>query len=177
MLPPFDEDRLKQQLQALTPVQRVRFGLACVQRMLPNYARFAAEIGRAPGNELDAAIHVLQEYSAGAEPNPQTVRAIVADLEQLAPDSDDYDTLHTGPAQDVIFAICGLLDIFAGEDSIDKTALAARYATDSIDLLVQEEQDMSPEDPERERRITESARMQEELRQQQSNIEELLAEN
>lgn len=56
------------------------------------------------------------------------------------------------------------------ENDVDKIVQAATYATDSVDLYVQEIENMSPNDPTLEKKILAHHLMQRELAQQEENL-------
>lgn len=65
--------------------------------------------------------------------------------------------------------MCSLLDYYA-EGKLEQVALAARYPTDSIDLYVQEIEQMVPQDPALEAKILGHHLMQRELARQDRDL-------
>jgi uncharacterized protein YjaG (DUF416 family) len=104
-----------------------------------------------------------------AQTNKEIVDANSA-CELAAPSSDDFTSIYVTAAQDACFAVCSLLD-YVLENDIDKIVQAATYATDSVDLFVQEADGIEPGDPELEAKILGHPLMQRELERQDSDLE------
>lgn len=73
-------------------------------------------------------------------------------------------------AQDACFSICGLLDFLLDPDTCKIVEVGA-YATDSVDLYVQEIENMDSRAPDLERRILHHRLMQRELAKQREDLE------
>ena len=69
----------------------------------------------------------------------------------------------------ILRAVCCLLDYLI-ENDVDKVVQVAAYATDSVDLYVQEIEDMAPNDPLLEQKILKHHLMQRELKQQEKDL-------
>jgi hypothetical protein len=177
MLPAFDEQALRERLTALPQAKALAFGAACAERILPNYLRFMRETGWGRIDRLRRALDLvwkIVETDIGTDED--VIRQILAECEATAPDSEDFGSLFTSGAQDACFAICNLLD-FVLEKSNKCIVLAARYPTDSIDLYVQEVENIAPQDPMLESKILSHPLMQQELARQRRDLDVLQAES
>ena len=171
MLPRFDEQAVASALRGLSWRARLAFGAACAGRILPNYARFRAETGWGHLQILQGALSYLWDVAVGAiEVDGQTVGDWTTRSEAQTPDSEAFESLFTSSAQDSVFAICALLDFCAAGD-VGKVILAARYPTDSIDLYVQELEQMDPQASNLEDLILSTPLMQQELSRQGRDLE------
>lgn len=171
MEPAFNEKSSLEALAKLQAHQQLAFAAACCERLLPSYATFQREASWGDLGPLRRALDAVWDACAGSPPAPSGVRALTADCEACAPDSDDFTFLHTAAAQDAVFAICALLD-FLLDGEVAHLATPPRFATDTVDLIVQENEDIDPADPRLEQRTLEHALMQQELVRQRRDLAE-----
>ena len=149
--------------------QQLAFGAACCERMLPNYETFMREVSWGDVGPLRRAIDAVWDACRGTRPSEVQLRNMLAQCEQCAPDSEDYTSLYTSPAQDAVFALCSLLDFLLDGD-VGHVVNVPRCSIDSVDLVVQEQEHMDPRDPLREQKILEHTLMQQELMRQQRDL-------
>lgn len=149
--------------------QMLVFGALCCERMLPSYPAFVAEASWgdfAPVRRgLDAVWAVIE---GGALSEDDRVAFLLA-CQACVPDSEEFHTTHTAAAQDAAFSVCFLL-AFLFEKKLERVVTIARYATDTVDLIVQEQEDMDTSDPDREQMILEHPLMQQELERQRRDL-------
>jgi len=138
--------------------------------LLPNYRRFFDETKWGDVTPIEHALDYLAR-SAGTQtlPAESECRRLAAECEAQAPRSEEFSALFTTSAQDAVFAVCSLLD-YCAERKLDQVVLAARYAADSIDLYVQETEQMRPGDPALEAKILAHRLMQQELERQERDL-------
>ena len=170
----FDPEALARQLQSLDVRKQALFGWACCCRLQPTVQRFQAEIGP---NFSAAALRqgleeVIEFVKTGAKKPAPEIQALAATCEALASKLEDFDSLYADTTQDAMLAVCNLMN-FAARQTLDSVVNAARYPTDSVDLYVQEVENMHPQDPELERKILNHRLMQQELRRQQRDLSEI----
>ena len=169
-LPAFNSLVLADRLTRLDDLQQLAFGAACCERLLPNYLAFQKESGWGNVGPIRDALNLVWLYLRGQQStSQQEINNLIVSCEAAAPDSEIYETLFVTSAQDACFAICSLLDYLVKTDP-DKIVQVARYATDSVDLYVQEIENMLPNDPELEQRILNHPLMQRELMKQEKDI-------
>ena len=172
MEPAFDNATTRAALSKLQVHQQVAFAAACCERMLPNYATFMREVGWGDPGPLRRALDGLWLACEGKIPSETELRDLLARCETCAPDSDDFESLYVAAAQDAVFAICAVLD-FLLDDDLDRLVSAPQLATDSVDLVVQERENMDSADPQLERKILEHPLMQQELQRQKRDLAEV----
>ena len=148
----FEPEQLKKTLVQLELHQQLAFGTACSERLLPIYRSFSSEASWGEPETLREGLDLLWRIVSAGELDELLVRGSISNCEKQAPHSDDFDFLYTSPAQNAVFSICGLLDFLLDLD-LGGVILAAGYPVDSIDLLVQEQEDLDPRDPQLEERI------------------------
>ena len=165
-------EHLQEQLAALSSTQCVAFAASCCERALPNYACFQKATGWGALNVLRRAVDAGWSTAFGERPTDDELLRLRDACELAIPDGEDYDSLFTSSAQDAAVAACNLLDYLR----TDEAALVPRIVRcliASIDLLVQERENMNPQDPEREARILEHPLMQQEILRQVHDLEEV----
>jgi uncharacterized protein YjaG (DUF416 family) len=172
MQPKFNAAALKTRLSGMPFIGQLIFGALCCERLLPNFLQFAQDESSL-GVPLRAALDVAWSIAEGQAADTDDTRAKSAACEASAPSSDESDSLLVTAAQDACFAICSLLDYALKLDTNDIVEVA-RFATDSIDLFVQEVNSLHPQDPQLEQKILNDPLMQRELVQQDLDLEQLV---
>jgi len=164
----FDEDRLRQSLTRLDPWRQVAFMALCCERMVPNYDRFAADSGFGDSQVLrrgiDAAWSWLESDRA-----PDDLKSIRAQVEQQAPNTEDFSSPFTSAALDAANAVASLLEAVDDPDGADPVEVAS-LARDTVDLYVQEIESLDPNDRGLEDAIRRHPLMQAELRRQRDDL-------
>lgn len=165
----FNGFALKNRLIVLDRNRQLAFGALCCERLFPNYLAFQHDSGWGDAALMRAALDCVWACLRDQPPSSEEIENITSSCEDAAPSSDDFDSLYVTAAQDACFAICALLDYLL-ESDIDKIVQAATYATDSVDLYVQEIENMAPNDPKLEQKILMHRLMQRELTQQEEDL-------
>lgn len=169
ILPAFDKEKLKKQLFFLTREQQLAFAVLCCERLIPNYKRFFEETQY--GNlyylleGVSIVWHEVKKQSVGVE----KISSTNIECENCAPSSSDHASILVTAAQDACFSVCALLDYIVKPDG-EKIVLPAMYATDTVDLLVQEFENMKPNDSRLEEKINTHPAMQQELQMQKDSL-------
>jgi uncharacterized protein YjaG (DUF416 family) len=169
----FNDKRTHEALSKMRTHQQLAFGAACCERMLPNYETFMREVNWGEVGPLRRALDVVWEVCEGMRLREGELRDMLLRCEQCAPDSEDFTSLYTSSAQDAAFAVCALLGFLLDGD-VGRIVSVPRFSTDSVDLVVQEQEDMDPRDPLREQKILEHPLMQQELVRQQRDLAEAI---
>jgi hypothetical protein len=169
LMPAFNSSTLKERLKRLDTKRQLTFGVLCCERLLPNYLAFQKDSGWGDVAPVRQALDYVWAFLCGQQLDPQEIKKSIELCESAAPNSDDFVSLYVTSAQDACFAVCGLLDYLL-ESDVDKIVQAATYATDSVDLYVQEIENMTPNDPQLEKKILSHRLMQRELAQQEEDL-------
>ena len=173
-IPPFDYDTLKAQLEHLDERRQLAFGAVCCERLLPNYEAFSRDAGWGDVAPLRHALDRIWDYLGGANLGAEEADAALEACEVVVPDSEDHASPYVTAAQDACFAVCALYD-FVLDPQSDHIADVTRFATDSVDLYVQEIEQMRPDDPQLEQKIAGHQLMQRELAQQKRDLDAISA--
>lgn len=167
----FDNDELRQEVQTLSHWKRVTFMAACCERMLPNYRSFTMETGHGDPTRLSEALAaVWNSLETGQLPN--STISLVEVCERQAPDTAEFSSIYTSAALDTANSIATTLEALANaaEDQVLEVASLAR---DTVDLFVQQQCDLGPNDQGFEEQIAQHPLMQAELLAQRQSIEYL----
>jgi uncharacterized protein YjaG (DUF416 family) len=169
ILTAFNSEALKERLSRLDSGRQLAFGAACCERLLPNYLAFQQDTGWGDVHPVRDALESVWASIRDEVLSHQEIKNITAFCESAVPDSEAFKSLYVTSAQDACFAVCCLLD-FLLESDVNKIVQAATYAIDSVDLYVQEIENMPPNDPKLEPKILAHHLMQRELAQQEENL-------
>jgi uncharacterized protein YjaG (DUF416 family) len=131
----FDEDRLIQALNGLAPHHQTAFAASCCERLLPNYQAFAVMEGWGDPPLLDQALNAVWQFLDGTSLPEERVHALIAAIDQVTPDMDDYTSFFAGAALSAVSAVVYTLESCLTADA-EKTALVGRVAIETIDLYL-----------------------------------------
>lgn len=161
-------------LQALTELeshQQLAVGAACCERMLPNYSRFTTEVNWGDLPSVRSALDVVWDACSREVLGGTDMDRLLASCEAAIPHADEFRSLYVSSAQEAVFAVCALLD-FMGDRDPERIVSVLRFAIDSVDLIVQEQEGMDSRDPLLERKILGHPLMQQELVRQRRDMSE-----
>lgn len=165
----FNEEELRQKLIQIPFWKQLVFLLVVCQRLLPSFRVFARESGFQGQNQLTALLmKAWDSLLNGSSSLDLSSEAVLA--ESLAPDTEDYDSVLVSSALDAAVATSLLMRAF-NDQQTDTIIEAVTLVRDSVDMYVQELEDMDPADPELEEKILAHKLMQEELRRQREDLE------
>jgi uncharacterized protein YjaG (DUF416 family) len=167
----FDEDILRQSLTRLDPWKRIAFMTLACERMLPNYERFTADSGFGDSRVLRRGMDVVWSW---LEVNqvPDDIEAIYTQVERQAPNTVGFSSPFTSAALDAANAVAITLDAIRMTDGSDAVEVAS-LARDTVDLYLQEMENLDPNDPGLEEAIRRNPLMQAELRRQREDLVDL----
>ena len=169
----YNEEEVGSQLRHLSRESQVAFALSCCERMFPNYHAFQQHHGWGDANVLRSGIDYGWSWLTGggveAGKGAEDLRNA---CESQAPDTEDFPSIYVSPALDAASAVTLLLDLIRDGDS----TLAVDIATlsrDTVDMYVQELEQMPANSPGLEDRIRLHPLMQVEIERQYNDIEQL----
>ncbi|WP_423682130.1 DUF416 family protein [Undibacterium sp. WLHG33] len=168
----FNSDVLREQLNELAAQWQLAFGASCCERLLPNYLAFNIDAKWGNFAPIREALDLVWSSLEGHAYDRDTVQKLITICENVAPDSEDFTSLYVSFAQDACFSVCGLLDFLLKND-VKEIVQAATYAMSSVDLFVQELENMRPNDPDLELKILSHPLMQRELEKQRVDLERI----
>ena len=164
---------LARRLCRLGPLGQLLFGTICCERLYGNYLAFELDTDTSGSQVLRNSLDLSWDYLETKRINRAEIKYFVAEIDNLTPDSEGFDSEFTSFAQETCFSICYLLESILSVKS-DKIAQIASFSIDSVDLYVQEIENMDPGDLELEFKILRHPFMQRELKVQ-SQVYDLIA--
>lgn len=170
----FDEEKLRAQLSGVTQLELVLFALSCAERMLPNYRRFVFE--HEWGNEaiLRGALDLGWNWLEGIPIEATTVRKFQQACNDQAPNTENFSTISVSSALDAANAAAIVAGLIVDPD-VDKVIELASYARDSVDMFVQEHENMLPQTQNLEECIRLHPLMQSELVRQREALDSIIS--
>lgn len=171
----FNEDNLHQKLVVLAFWKQLVFLLMVCQRLIPSFRAFAMETGIKGElllkDILNKAWSTLLSGITKADFSNEIVQA-----ESVAPETENSESLYVSSALDASVAISLLMKAFS-DGQTDTIVEAVTLIRDSVDMYVQELENMASSDPDLESKILNHALMQQELKRQREDIEFLSSLN
>jgi uncharacterized protein len=165
----FIPDTLKEMLTGIDKDLQLAFAASCAERILPNYEKFCEVTNWGDLSPLRDSLDLIWEACMGKILSLHDIETAMKLCEAVIPDSNDFKSFYSTLAQDAVFSIWNLMD-YLKDGNIDSLISGARYTTDSIDLYVQEIENITITDPQREDKILHHPMMQQELARQQRNL-------
>lgn len=166
----FDEVSLMERLSRLEKRGWVVFSLACTERMLPNYRRFAIDHNWGDVQPLIAALDSGWTWLERGQVDEVSLQDILGACQVQAPNTEDFDSVYVSPALDAACAAEGVVRLLLESDPRFVLEIAT-LAVDTVDMYVQELEGMTPESSDLEERIRLHPLMQAELLNQRSILE------
>lgn len=169
----FDEVVLARELSKLAFHQQLAFGVACCERMLPNYEAFSQEAGWFDATPLRQALDHAWRVCEGLEVPKDGLQQMLTRCDGRLPQEEDFPSLYVSAAFDAVASTCHLID-FVIDGEVEHLVFVGRFATETVDLVVQELEHMDPQDPQLERKILEHFLMQLELSRQRRDLRDAM---
>lgn len=164
----FDEASLHRSLARLAPWKQVAFMASTCERMLPNFDRFAAESGVGDPRVLRRGLDAVWSW-VESDRAPDELGPLQDEVEWQAPNTESFSSPFTSAALDAANAVAIALDAVGDPDSASAVEVAG-LARDTIDLHVQEVEDLDPNAPGLQKAIRRHPLMQAELRRQREDF-------
>ncbi len=148
---------------------RIAFAAACCERLLPHYIAFTRETSWGDAQKLANILDMIWKHIEEKEIAKKELQKLSSDCEKIIPDADAFTGVLKDYAQDASIAVCLVLDYLL-TNNIDSLVYVAEHAVDTVDLYVQESENMDSNDPKLEDRISRHPLMQKELAKQGDDL-------
>jgi uncharacterized protein YjaG (DUF416 family) len=166
---------LERQLDRLPPGHRVAFAAACCERLLPNYAAFAREVGWGEPATLRSAVDYVWSVLAGGTWNHGEIDRFIKRCDAAIPDTEDFETILVSGALDAGTAVVQTLRALLDGDP-KRIVDVASFCRDTVDMYIQNRDQLDYDtDPSFEERIEQDPLMTRELARQSATLTELAA--
>jgi uncharacterized protein YjaG (DUF416 family) len=171
-LPAFNDDELRKQLKSLDSPRRLAFMASCCQRLLPNYFAFQRQEQWGDIRCLQEALETIWLVLSGTLIDSYRIRQLLEACDQATPDTEDFDSILVSSALDACNSVSASLSYILNPE-IDRVVEVGRFATDTVDMYVQEVEGMNPDADDLEAQILGHPLMQRELRKQRQDLADL----
>ena len=165
----FSEVELYQNLSGMVFWKQLVFLLLVCQRLIPSFRALSKESGFAGENLLldlrNKAWGTLLAGVSRADFSKEVTQA-----ESVEPDTEDFESVYVSSALDAAIAV-GLLMRAFNDGQTSTVVEAASLARDSIEMYVQDLENMAQNDPNIETKILGHVLMQKELKRQREDID------
>lgn len=168
----FDKQVLIEALAQLSKASCIAFGISCCERIYPNYVAFSQATRWGDSDILRASLDMAWHHLDDEKLTCEVASRYSEQCELAIPSSDDFGNALSTYAQDSALAVCTLLDYFCTSE-LERIAQTASFAVDTVDLFVQDVDEIPAICVDREDRILQHELMQSEIRRQWQDIGEL----
>ena len=159
---------IEERLRSMEPAAQLAFGIFLLERAIPWFLRWQAEVNSSGGGDLRAALAscwARLEVSS----NRKAAFVSVAECERLLPESEGSVSIYTSAAIDAVDIACNVLQFLdTGDLSLIVSSAASRR--DTIDIYIQSSLGMDPSEPSFETDILSHPMMQAELKAMHSEL-------
>lgn len=159
------------QVPTLTTAAKAAFAYAICARLTPHYQAFFEVEDWGDLLVLQSALAVLRQAVFTA-PAVAAVQRTYRQVEEVTPDSDDFGSSLGSLALDTCCAILAALD-FTLHERNQALLDVATFARNTVDLYVQELEELDPSDPHLEQKIDRSPYMVQEVNWQRAALHRL----
>ncbi len=166
----YDKSLVRSAVTNLPHQHRIAFGALCCERLFGSYSAFVQDMDWGDEALLRRVIDLIWQLVQDPIVTDEVVRSAISACEAGAPDADEFDSLYTGPAQNAVFAICSTLD-YVLSHQVERLVQTSSFAIDTVDLFVQELEDMPTISPGLESRISDHSLMQREILRQMDDLQ------
>jgi len=162
---------LDDNLKKLSINSQLLFGVLVAEKLIPNYHYFSVKHNW--GNA--AVLHECTDFGFGAVGNitssvKKNATILMDSLQEITPDLDDYEGGASSYANDTCAAYEQLLTFIIDEKS-ELIISVVEYTIASVDMFIQEKENLNPNDPELEIKIRSDEHMIRELKRQKEILE------
>ncbi len=169
---PFNADSLRPKIDDLTAGSRLAFLLSCAERLFPNYMAFTTHHAWGKPDALQEALDLGWKSLEGQTVTKVEIANAMSRCEAATPDMDAFGSELASAALDAAVGCALVLELLIGDDS-SKVLEGASQTIDTVDMYVQELEQLVPQDPLRERKILRHPLMQDELKRQREDLDVL----
>lgn len=168
----YNESEIAMQLSQLDHRRQVAFALSCAERLMLNYRVFEREHKWGNFNVLREGLDFAWDWLAGIDLDLKRLSELSATCEAQAPDTEEFQSRFVSSALDAANAVVAVLALIQTEDP-SKAVEVGCLSRDTVDMYVQELENMPANSLDLEERIQLHPLMQIEILRQKQDISEL----
>ena len=165
----FDRDFLAKELSTLPKTHRLAFTASCAERLFPNYVAFSRETNWGDAKVLREALDEVWKILSRQVVEKERIAKLMALCDQITPDTEVFDSIYASLALDAANAVYTML-MCVTDCTVQKAVEVASYVRDTVDMYVQELEDLDYNDPHFEKKILQHPLMAKELKKQRGDL-------
>lgn len=165
---------IEKMLMSLTKKQRLLFGVLTCERLYPNYLYFQNNYNWGNSEALLKGINVIYQYLMKDELfSKDEIQELIQEVDAATPDTETFSEIFVSFALDACTSLYSSLSYIL-DPRLEYIVDVAIYARDTVDMFIQERDDINSNDEDLENRISEDPLMTIEKNRQMEVINKLL---
>ncbi|TSJ40643.1 DUF416 family protein [Mucilaginibacter corticis] len=139
--------QIKNEVQLLSDVKKIAFAALTSEKLYPNYVFFQKNTGWGNAGILESALVVIYQSMLNRNKiDKEIIKDSIFAVDSITPDTEDFPGLLTSFALDSCTSIYNTLNYLL-DNNIEHIIDVAIYARDTVDMFVQEKEDLEYSDP------------------------------
>lgn len=170
-------EEIKKNLAPLSNAKRLLFAILICERLYPNYVHFYNTFNWGDPRILEEAISVVFQSLINKDSIDRIeILNLIEEIELINPDADDFSDIYLSFALDACASVYSSLN-FILDPELEHIVDVAICARDTVDMFIQERDDISVFTTETENEISKDLLMLAEKRRQRDSIEIMLSKD
>lgn len=158
-------------LKSLNFQKQLVFGVLICEKLLPNYTYFSKIMSWGSPDKLQNTIFKIYQYIYNYELfSVDEIQDLIIEIELNTPDTNDFESIFVSFALDSCTSLLSTLT-FILDKNIENMVDVASYPRDTVDMYVQEKEDLAIEDKQFELKIEQNYYMQQEKTRQKTVLQ------
>ena len=153
--------------------QQVLFAVLTCEKLLPNYRQFSDTERWGNIEVLEDAIVIIYQYLQDIEVNDAELDGIYEKITEVTPNAENFEGDLASYALDTCSAVSDAVEFVLSEDQSYLINIVS-IAMETIDMFIQESEDLDPMDEDLENKIAQSEYMKKEYKRQHELLRKLL---
>jgi uncharacterized protein YjaG (DUF416 family) len=164
---------IEKKIAKLSFKQQILFVVLTCEKLLPNYRQFSAIEKWGNIEVLEDAIVMIYQFLQDIEVNDAELDGIYEKITEITPDVEHFESDLASYALDACSAVSDAVEFLLSEDQSYLLNIVS-IAQETIDMFVQESEDLDPSDADLENKIANSQYMKREYKRQHDVLRKLL---
>lgn len=164
---------IEKKIVKLSFKQQILFAVLTCEKLLPNYRQFSNSIKWGNIEILEEAIVMIYQFLQDIELNDAELDGIYEKIIEITPNVENFEGDLPSYALDTCSAISDAIEFLLSEDQSYLLNIVS-IARDTIDMFIQESEDLDPKDEDLEDKIAQNEYMKKEYNRQHDILRKLL---
>jgi hypothetical protein len=141
------KEEVKSKLVAIPDKGKVLFAILICERLYPNYVAFQKINNWGDHSILQEGIALIRQYLIKEDLfDVDEITNVIESINEITPSTEDFSGIITSFALDACTAVLDTLE-FLVDKNPEHIADVATYARDTVDMYIQEKDDLNANDP------------------------------